>query len=189
MGREAPSSGLWHHFAGIRGSRRESPGEFQIVQIHSAFTAKVTRVTLRCNVFFLICSYPSHLKHLVLRAFWEDCLPEMLSKLGVWAERSMKKSTNTLHWSVTWVTKYCKKQWICMIWNSSADPADPPDPPDLAAGAAARNHPSTRAGGQDDVSSKQTPSNYSCLGKTTKQLYTPYTQEHIWQTTLFHKKT
>ena len=27
------------------------------------------------------------------------------------------------------------------------------------AGAAARDHPSTRAGGQDDVSSKQTPSN------------------------------
>ena len=37
-------------------------------------------------------SYPSHLKHLVLRAFLEDRLPEMLSKLGVLAERGMKKS-------------------------------------------------------------------------------------------------
>ena len=42
--------------------------------------------------YFLDVSYPSNLKHLVLRAFSEDCLPEMLSKLGVLAERSMKKS-------------------------------------------------------------------------------------------------
>ncbi len=37
-------------------------------------------------------SWTSHLKHLVLRAFLEDCLPEMLSKLGVLAERGIKKS-------------------------------------------------------------------------------------------------
>ena len=46
--------------------------------------------------------------------------------------------------------------------DSPADPADlpdRPDPADLVSGAAARNLPSTRAGGQDDVSSKQTPSN------------------------------
>ena len=39
--------------------------------------------------------------------------------------------------------------------NSSADPPDPPDPPDpveAVAGPAARTPPSTRAGGQDDVS-------------------------------------
>ena len=41
-----------------------------------------------------------------------------------------------------------------------ADPPDPPDPPDQVSGAAARSLPSTRAGGQDDVSSKQTPSNF-----------------------------
>ena len=64
--------------------------EFQIVKFHFAFTAKVTRVTLRCNVF-LTFSYLSHLKHLVLIVFLEDCLPEMLSKLGVLAETSMKK--------------------------------------------------------------------------------------------------
>ena len=42
-------------------------------------------------VFFTF-SYPSHVKHLVLRAFLEDCLPEMLSKLGVLAETSIKMS-------------------------------------------------------------------------------------------------
>ncbi len=54
----------------------------------------MARLTLRCNVF-LTFSYPSHLKHLVLRAFLEDCLPEMLSKLGVLVERYItnKKST------------------------------------------------------------------------------------------------
>ncbi len=40
---------------------------------------------------FLTFSYPSHVKHPGLRAFLEDCLPEMLSKLGVLAETSMKK--------------------------------------------------------------------------------------------------
>ena len=39
-------------------------------------------------------------------------------------------------------------------------PADQADQTETVAGAAARNHPSTRAGGQDDVGSKETPSNY-----------------------------
>ncbi len=38
---------------------------------------------------FFTFSYPSHLKHLVVRAFLEDGLPEMLSKLGVLAERGI----------------------------------------------------------------------------------------------------
>ncbi len=42
--------------------------------------------------FFSTFSYPSHLKHLFLRVFLEDGLPEMLSKLGVLAERGIKKS-------------------------------------------------------------------------------------------------
>ena len=50
----------------------------------------MTRVTLRCNVF-LTFSWTSNLKHLLLRAFLEDVLLEMLSKVGVLAERSMKK--------------------------------------------------------------------------------------------------
>ncbi len=44
--------------AGVPGSPRESPGEFQMVQIHCVFTAKVTRMTLRCNVFFLTFHTP-----------------------------------------------------------------------------------------------------------------------------------
>ena len=55
------------------------------------FTAKMALLTLQCNVFFTF-SYPSHVKHLLLRAFLEDCLPERLSKVGVLAERGMKKS-------------------------------------------------------------------------------------------------
>ena len=42
------------------------------------------------------------------------------------------------------------------FWNSSADPADPAD---QVSRTPPRDLPSTRAGGQDDVSSKQTPSN------------------------------
>ena len=45
---------------------------------------------MQCFCFTL--SYPSHLKHLLLRAFLEDGLPERLSKVGVLAERGMKKS-------------------------------------------------------------------------------------------------
>ncbi len=41
---------------------------------------------------FFTCSYPSHAKHTVFIVFLEDCLPEMLSKLDVLAETSMKKS-------------------------------------------------------------------------------------------------
>ena len=70
-----------------------SADEFQIVYFPYVFTAKMARLTLRCNVFFT-CSYPSHLKHLVLRAVLEDGLPEMLSKLGALAERGIKKSKN-----------------------------------------------------------------------------------------------
>ena len=40
--------------------------------------------------FFDFC-IPLSSKHLVLRALLEDCLPEMLSKLGVLHERGMKK--------------------------------------------------------------------------------------------------
>ena len=62
------------------------------MQIYCFLQYLVTRVTLRCNVLINICSYPPHLKHIVLKVFLEDFLPEMLSKVGVLAERSMKKS-------------------------------------------------------------------------------------------------
>ena len=50
-------------------------------------------------------------------------------------------------------------------WKVAPDPADPPDPPDPAdppdqvSSAAGSNHSNTRAGGEDYVSSNQTPSN------------------------------
>ena len=46
-----------------------------------------------------------------------------------------------------------------ILWNSSPDPADPADPPDQMSSPAARALPSSRAGGQDDSSSTQAPSN------------------------------
>ena len=48
-------------------------------------------------------------------------------------------------------------------WNSPGNPGYPPDPgfpadpPDPVSGAAARTLPSTRAGGQDDVSLNKLP--------------------------------
>ena len=50
---------------------------------------------------------------------------------------------------------------------------DPPDPPDPVHGLPLGTSP-TRAGGQDDVSSKQTPSNYLpniCNSKKTLPIY------------------
>ena len=43
-------------------------------------------------MFLLTFPWTFHLTHILLRAFLEDCLPEMLSKVGVLAERSMNKS-------------------------------------------------------------------------------------------------
>ena len=48
--------------------------------------------------------------------------------------------------------KYRACQQNQSIWNSPDYPADPADPVEVVAGAAARTLPSTRAGGQDDVS-------------------------------------
>ena len=46
-----------------------------------------------------------------------------------------------------------------MIWNLPPASAASADLPDQVSFATVRDLPSTRAGGQDDVSSKQTPSN------------------------------
>ena len=51
-------------------------------------------------------------------------------------------------------------------WKVPPDPADPadlPDPGNQVSSAAVRNHSNTRAGGEDYVSSNQTPSNHSRL--------------------------
>ena len=69
----------------------ESADEFKITHFIYVFTAIIARTSLLCTVF-LTFSYPSHLKHLLFRAFLEDCLPERLSKVGVLAERGIKKS-------------------------------------------------------------------------------------------------
>ena len=61
------------------------------MQIHRAFTAKVTRLTLRWNVLFTF-SGTSQLKHLVLRAVLAGNLSKKLSKLGVLDERGIQKS-------------------------------------------------------------------------------------------------
>ena len=73
----------------------------------------------------------------------------MLSKVYVLDGAVMNKSKQTLHRSEVRVTKYSKKQLKYSIWNSSADL---PDPAEVVAASAARTLPSTRAGGQDDVS-------------------------------------
>ncbi len=70
---------------------RESGKLFQIVQIIFDFTATSYSGDTPVQCFFSTFSYPSHAKHLVLIVFLEDCLPEMLSKLGVLAETSMNK--------------------------------------------------------------------------------------------------
>ena len=57
----------------------------------SVFTAKMLGPHSGA-MFFSTFSYPSHLTHLFLTVFLEDGLPEMLSKLGVLAERGIKKS-------------------------------------------------------------------------------------------------
>ena len=44
------------------------------------------------GAMFFYFPYPSHLKHIFLIVVLEDGLPEMLSKLGVLAERGIKKS-------------------------------------------------------------------------------------------------
>ncbi len=68
-----------------------SVDEFEIAYFICVFTAKNARTSLRRNVFFDFF-IPSHLKHLCSKVFLEDGLPEMLSKLGVLAERGIKKS-------------------------------------------------------------------------------------------------
>ncbi len=71
--------------------------EFQIMQICCCFLKVLGDSGDAIAWCFLTFSWTSNLKHLLLRAFWEDCLPEMLSNVGVLAERTMKKSENTSH--------------------------------------------------------------------------------------------
>ena len=58
--------------------------------------------------------------------------------------------------------KFQPRLYETLRWKVPADPpdpADPADPADQVSSAAVRNHSNTRAGGEDDMSSNQTPSN------------------------------
>ena len=48
-------------------------------------------------------------------------------------------------------------------WKVAPDGPDPADPADQVSSAAGSNHSNTRAGGEDYVSSNQTPSNHGTL--------------------------
>ena len=71
----------------------------------------------------------------------------------------------TVHSGVPDVTIRTTVVQFRQFWNSSGFSPDSPDSPDsgfspdLVSSTTARDLPTTRAGGQDDVSSKQTPSN------------------------------
>ena len=72
----------------------------------------------------------------------------MLSRVGVLDEAVMnklKKHAPERHDALKY--RACASDEA--KWNSRPDPADPAE---TVSGAAARTHPSTRAGGQDDVS-------------------------------------
>ncbi len=69
---------------------RAAGAVFQIVQIHCFFTVLGDSGDTPVQCFFDFRSWTSHLKHVLLRALLEDCLPEMLSKVGVLGERSME---------------------------------------------------------------------------------------------------
>ena len=73
--------------AGLPGSA----DEFQIAHFIYVSTAKKCSDLTPVQCFYTF-SYPSHLKHLFLKVALEDGLPEMLSQLGVLAERGIKKS-------------------------------------------------------------------------------------------------
>ncbi len=69
--------------------------------------------------------------------------------------------------------KHIKSCCFLMIWNLPPDVANQPDQVSFAT---VRDLPSTRAGGQDDVSSKQTPSKYYII------LYSPRALPELLQT-------
>ena len=56
------------------------------------FFADFVKSDTPVQCFFLTFSWTSQLKHLLLRVCLEDCLPELLSEVGILGGRSMKKS-------------------------------------------------------------------------------------------------
>ena len=56
------------------------------------YVADFVEIDTSVQCFVFTFSWTSQLRHLLLRAFLEDCLPEMLSTVGVLAGRSIKQS-------------------------------------------------------------------------------------------------
>ena len=98
---------------------------------------------------FSTFSWQLQLKHILLRAFLEGDPSEMLSRVGVLDEAVMNKLKKNIAPERHDALKYRAWQHNQAKWNSPPDPADPGK---AVSGAAARTLPSTRAGGQDDVS-------------------------------------
>ena len=80
-----------------------------------------------------------------LRGVFDNCDAEVPRGLHILEEKSQPRVDETLRWKVA---------------PDLPDPADLPDLPDQVSSAAGSNHSNTRAGGEDYVSSNQTPSNY-----------------------------
>ena len=123
-------------------------------KLYMFFTAKVTQVTLWCNVVFFTCSYPSHVKHLVLRAFFEDCLPEKLSKLGVLAERGIKRSKKHHAIAQLWpkIWESCSKTSFLEFAPGSRQSRQSPGSRGNDVAAHCSEPPFPTHGGQDDGS-------------------------------------
>ncbi len=93
-GREGPSCTLWHLIVGIRGIRGigEMNSKSRILGVfYGTWWLGWRSGAMFCWLFHT----PFRLKPILLIAFLESCFPEMLSKVGVLAERSLKKSTKT----------------------------------------------------------------------------------------------
>ncbi len=69
-----------------------SADEFQIAHFVYMFLQQKLLGPHSGALFFIFVSYPSNLEHIFLIVFLEDGLPEMLSKLGVLAERGIKQN-------------------------------------------------------------------------------------------------
>ena len=102
------------------------------------------------DVFSIFLGTP-HTVSYFLRRFLEGDLSEMVSKVYLLDGAVIQKSKNIT--PERHLALKCRAwQQNLSIWNSSPDLPDPADPDYQVSGAAARTLPSTRAGGQDDVS-------------------------------------
>ncbi len=103
---------------------------------------------------FLCCFIPPMQNTYFGIFVWRPSLSTNCSKVGVLHWRGHKSRTQN-HTRAPLRLKVMECWSKTCFWELSADQADPPDLPDLpetVSSTAARTPPSTRAGGQDDVS-------------------------------------